>query len=185
MATLNRELTEKMFAVESTDELRELVNQFPDLNECSRMAIDEAMMKCFKRSCSGNKANAIEILLGELNNVHVEVKPISPDLHQIKSVKSVDTAPLIDAETRAEIVTTKLMELYVTTTNDFLRFKKANRAAGMKAIGLCEDDFIQFAKDNKNVVCGRDSSGQVYLMPYDKEEMKRISEKWGDTYFDK
>lgn len=177
---LDRELTEKMFAAKTADDVKAIVESGADLSICSRMALDEVLTRIFKKRCTGLKELAVRMLEGAVRGEDIPDEPVAPSLNPPVPKPGV---PSISPEERAERIKNRLLEICWNAKDHFIRFTQIRRDGDMKMLGATEEDMKLACKDHEKLVCGADSNGKIYVMERNQQVMDDLSTKYGDKYF--
>lgn len=175
---LNREITEKMFKCTNKEDVKEIVNSGANLTECSRLAIDEVLVKVFQKRCHGTKDLAIKMLCGAVNGQDV------PDVNDsgisyMEASENLGISPeerSAQIKARVETITQEMPKYYAYLP----RFKSDPQ---LKALSASEDD-IRFSVLNSDVaICGQGvQSHKFYIMKKTPENIA-IAQKEGDILF--
>lgn len=188
---LNKELTEKLLAVTTVEEVKQVI-EGQDLQTVSRIALNTALKVVFNRTCYGVKDTAIEMLVKLANGEQADDKPVVPDVKSIKAdrrakVKDTSKAELMmSEEERNEAIDKSLVEFLEGQDKTIILHRVLkSKATGMKDIGLSEEDLVKFAQRHpEKYVCAINSTGKYYIYKgINVEDFKAIHEKWGDTFF--
>lgn len=188
---LNKELTEKLLAVTTVEEVKQVI-EGQDLQTVSRIALNTALKVVFNRTCYGVKDTAIEMLTKLANGEQAEDKPVVPDVKSIKAdrrakVKDTSKAELMmSEEERVEAIDKSLTEFIDGQDKTILLHRVLKtKATGMKEIGLSEEDLVKFSERHPDkYACAINSSGKYYIYKgINVEDFKFIHDKWGDTFF--
>ena len=173
---INKITTSKILAVESIKELQKMVND-PSINldEVSRMAIDNLIKKFFNKTPKGNKSMAIDLLKGLVNGNDPENIMEVPDLTLIrkglkrasKSNKHKLTSNISEEDRLSaisSIIEKMTADKFSKNAGDGVYYKRLLRSKDLKAFNMTEDDIIKVTKDNPKIVTGIDMLGDYYVM---------------------
>lgn len=180
---INKITTSKILAVESVKELQKMVND-PSINldEVSRMAIDNLIKKFFNKTPKGNKSMAIELLKGLVNGNDPENIMEVPDLTLIrkglkrasKSNKNKLTSNISEEDRLSaisSIIEKMAADKFSKNAGDGVYYKRLLRSKDLRVFSMTEDDIIKVTKDNPKIVTGIDMLGDYYVMLRDQEWM--------------
>lgn len=180
---INKITTSKILAVESVKELQKMVND-PSINldEVSRMAIDNLIKKFFNKTPKGNKSMAIDLLKGLVNGNDPENIMEVPDLTLIrkgfkrasKSNKNKLTSNISEEDRLSaisSIIEKMAADKFSKNAGDAVYYKRLLRSKDLKVFNMTEDDIIKVTKDNPKIVTGIDMLGDYYVMLREKEWM--------------
>lgn len=180
---INKITTSKILAVESVKELQKMVND-PSINldEVSRMAIDNLIKKFFNKTPKGNKSMAIDLLKGLVNGNDPENIMEVPDLTLIrkglkrasKSNKHKLTSNISEEDRLSaisSIIEKMAADKFSKNAGDGVYYKRLLRSKDLKVFNMTEDDIIKVTKDNPKIVTGIDMLGDYYVMLREKEWM--------------
>lgn len=180
---INKITTSKILAVESVKELQKMVND-PSINldEVSRMAIDNLIKKFFNKTPKGNKSMAIDLLKGLVNGNDPENIMEVPDLTLIrkglkrasKSNKHKLTSNISEEDRLSaisSIIEKMAADKFSKNAGDGVYYKRLLRTKDLKVFSMTEDDILKVTKDNPKIVTGIDMLGDYYVMLRDKEWM--------------
>lgn len=186
---LNRELTEKLFQATTNEDVLAIINNPEyDLNEASRMALDNVLRTIYDKKCVGTKSTLIEMIKGASQGIDVPDVAVTPDINTAPPTpakkKVVQQVTALDPEERAAKVRARIEAMVNEAPDHFVRINKFKRDAELKSFGFSEQDCKTAASHNETIVCGADSSGKLYVMYRNQTVMDELSTKYGDTYFD-
>ena len=180
---INKITTSKILAVESVKELQKMVND-PSINldEVSRMAIDNLIKKFFNKTPKGNKSMAIDLLKGLVNGNDPENIMEVPDLTLIrkglkrasKSNKHKLTSNISEEDRLSaisSIIEKMAADKFSKNAGDGVYYKRLLRSKDLKVFNMTEDDIIKVTKDNPKIITGIDMLGDYYVMLRDQEWM--------------
>ena len=180
---INKITTSKILAVESVKELQKMVND-PSINldEVSRMAIDNLIKKFFNKTPKGNKSMAIDLLKGLVNGNDPENIMEVPDLTLIrkglkrasKSNKNKLTSNISEEDRLSaisSIIEKMAADKFSKNAGDGVYYKRLLRSKDLKVFNMTEDDILKVTKDNPKIVTGIDMLGDYYVMLRDQEWM--------------
>lgn len=180
---INKITTSKILAVESVKELQKMVND-PSINldEVSRMAIDNLIKKFFNKTPKGNKSMAIDLLKGLVNGNDPENIMEVPDLTLIrkglkrasKSNKHKLTSNISEEDRLSaisSIIEKMAADKFSKNAGDGVYYKRLFRSKDLKVFNMTEDDIIKVTKDNPKIVTGIDMLGDYYVMLREQEWM--------------
>lgn len=180
---INKITTSKILAVESVKELQKMVND-PSINldEVSRMAIDNLIKKFFNKTPKGNKSMAIELLKGLVNGNDPENIMEVPDLTLIrkglkrasKSNKHKLTSNISEEDRLSaisSIIEKMAADKFSKNAGDGVYYKRLLRSKDLKVFNMTEDDILKVTKDNPKIVTGIDMLGDYYVMLREQEWM--------------
>ena len=178
---INKITTSKILAVESVKELQKMVND-PSINldEVSRMAIDNLIKKFFNKTPKGNKSMAIDLLKGLVNGNDPENIMEVPDLTLIrkglkrafKSNKHKLTSNISEEDRLSaisSIIEKMAADKFSKNAGDGVYYKRLLRSKDLKVFNMTEDDILKVTKDNPKIVTGIDMLGDYYVMLRDQE----------------
>lgn len=180
---INKITTSKILAVESVKELQKIVND-PSINldEVSRMAIDNLIKKFFNKTPKGNKSMAIDLLKGLVNGNDSENIMEVPDLTLIrkglkrasKSNKHKLTSNISEEDRLSaisSIIEKMAADKFSKNAGDGVYYKRLLRSKDLRVFSMTEDDILKVTKDNPKIVTGIDMLGDYYVMLRDQEWM--------------
>lgn len=180
---INKITTSKILAVESVKELQKMVND-PSINldEVSRMAIDNLIKKFFNKTPKGNKSMAIDLLKGLVNGNDPENIMEVPDLTLIrkglkrasKSNKHKLTSNISEEDRLSaisSIIEKMAADKFSKNAGDGVYYKRLLRSKDLKVFNMTEDDILKVTKDNPKIVTGIDMLGDYYVILRDQEWM--------------
>ena len=177
---LNRELTEKLFNCTTEEDLKAILATGDDLNTASRMAIDEALNKVYRKKCTGVKELAVQMLVGAANGINVPDVSVTPNLNQ----PELNDIPALDPQVRMDRIKERLVEVVFATKDKFIRASQLKKDPELRMLGLSDEDLRFASKGHDKIVCGSDSHGKLYMMERNAATIADLSSKWGDKFFE-
>ena len=188
---LNKELTEKVLAVKTAEELKQVIDG-QDLMTVSRLAINQALKKVFNLTCYGIKETAVDMLVKASNGEKAEDIPVVPDIKSIKAdrrkqqVNPTKALSEIEIRERNEAIDKILPTVLDTCGEKRLTLRQLRSSKyGLKDLDLKEDDLKAFSERNpEKYVCAINDHGMYYiLIGVDKQWMEEVHKGWGDKFF--
>ena len=182
MVKLNYELTEELMTKCNTlDDLKAMHTRGVNFMECSRLAIDDALARFFKKKCNFNKEKAVEMLVALINGQEVQEEPES-DAYRVHYEDN-SPANLMDPVLRMQKIAERVDQL-VPNMKDYYEYnKKLIRDPELKMLGATEEDLKEVAKKSSVAICGQGwKSKKLYLMKREQQYID-IALKEGDSLF--
>lgn len=178
---LNYELTSELMTVDTLDALKAMHQRGVDFMSCSRLALDEALSKIFKRKCNANKDKAVEMLVALINGQDVP-EDTSSDSYKVHHEDNSPAAQM-DPVVRMQKIAERVDQIVPNMKNYYEYCKKLVKDPELKMLGATEDDLKEVARTSAVAICGEGwSTHKKYLMKRTDENIK-IAQDEGDVLY--
>lgn len=182
MVKLDYDLTEELMKCSDLDALKVMHSRGVDFSTCSRLSIDDALSKIFKKKCNLNKSKAVEMLVALINGQEIPEDISDSDSHKVNYEDNSPVAKM-DPVLRMQKIKERMEQIVPNMKNYYEYCKKLIKDPELKMLGATEDDLKEVTANSSVAICGEGwSTHKKYLMKRTEKNIK-IAQDEGDVLY--